>query len=271
MPLDPKRPCPQRRCRELLERAAEMDELDMTIFMPCRNEQGNVGRALLEVAETLAEYPYTYEIIVIDDASADGSVAEIEAFAAAHPEVRLRLKRNPKPLGVSYNFSDAALLGRGCYFRMIGGHFQDRRDAMKNAFDHLGRADIIITYMEPDFRPAHRRFISGLYTRLVNWVSGYDIAHYHGTPLHRRIDVLRWRSYRSAGFYADLTTRLLDEGVTYIEVPTPAYEREQGRSLALRWRNVISLLVGFSDMLLRRLSKDRIPSTRLYAKNKESA
>jgi hypothetical protein len=32
-----------------------------------------------------------------------------------------------------------------------------------------------------------------------------------------------------------------------------------GKSTALRTRNVISLLIGFSDMLLRRFSKDRIP------------
>lgn len=254
---------PVRRGIELCDRAKELDTLDITIFMPCRNEQENVGRALNEVVTTLLDYQYSYEIIVIDDASTDNSVATIEAFIAAHPQVNIVLKRNPKPLGVSYNFMDAAVLGRGKYFRMIGGHFQDRKEAMRNGFDQLGKADIIITYMHPDYRAKKRQLISRTYTKFVNMISGYDIAHYHGTPIHRRVDVLRWHSYRSAGFYADMTTRLLDEGVTYIEVPTIAYERETGRSLALRWRNVISLLVGFSDMLLRRFSKDRLPSTKL--------
>ncbi len=255
-----------RRGQELLERARALDSLDITIFMPCRNEQGNVGRALNEIAVTLAQYTYTYEIIVIDDASRDGSVAEVEAFIAAHPEVNVLLKRNLKPLGVSYNFCDAALLGRGQYFRMIGGHFQDRREAMEQGFDQLGNADIIITYMYPDMRVGHRQRLSRQYRRFVNFISGYSISHYHGTPIHRRIDVLRWHSYRSVGFYADMTTRLLDEGVTYIEVPTAGYERETGKSLALRWRNVISLGVGLCDMLLRRYSKDRIPPIKLEPK-----
>lgn len=254
---------PRRRGIDLVERAKEMDDLDITIFVPCRNEQGNVGRALKEIVDTLAGYSYSYEIIVIDDASGDGSVSEIQAFIASHPQVRILLKRNSKPLGVSYNFMDAAVLGRGRYFRMIGGHFQDRSEAMRNGFDYLGKADIIITYIEPDYRIWRRQIISRTYTKLVNLISGYNVSHYHGTPIHRRVDVLRWHSYRSAGFYADMTTRLFDEGVTYIEVPTPAYERETGRSLALRWRNVISLLVGFADMLLRRFSKDRIPVIRL--------
>jgi len=248
----------QRRGTELLARAREMDSCDITIFMPCRNEEGNVGRALNEIVTTLAEYPHSYEIIVVDDASRDGSVAEVEAFIRAHPEVKILLKRNPKPLGVSYNFVDAALLGHGKYFRMIGGHFQDRREAMQSGFDQLGNADIIITYIEPDLRVRHRQWISRTYTWFVNFISGYSIAHYHGTPIHYRMDVLRWHSYRSVGFYADMTTRILDEGVTYLEVPTPAYERETGKSLALRWRNVISLFVGLCDMLLRRYSKERV-------------
>lgn len=256
------------RRKELLAAAKEMDKLDVTIFVPCRNEVGNIGRALNEIVTTMADYPYTYELIVIDDASTDGSVAVIEEFKAEHPYARIILKKNSQPLGTCYNFVDAAILGCGQYFRMLGGHFQDRREAIKNVFDHLGEADIIITYIYPDYRRPLRQWTSKTYTKLVNLISGYDVAHYHGTPLHRRIDIIRWHSYRSVGFYADITTRLLDEGVTYIEVPTVAIERETGKSLALRWRNVISLLVGFADMFMRRFSKERIPSICLKAKDK---
>ncbi|MDF1757011.1 MAG: glycosyltransferase [Legionellaceae bacterium] len=246
---------------DLLKCADKMDVLDITIFVPCRNEQGNVGRALDEIVKTMLEYSYTYEIIVIDDASTDGSVAEIENVIQSHKNIRIVLKKNIQPLGVSYNFVDAAILGNGKYFRMIGGHFQDRREAIMNVFDNLGKADIIISYMEPDYRRPLRQHTSRTYTKLVNLISGYNISHYHGTPLHRRIDIIRWHSYRSVGFYADLTTRLLDEGITYLEVPTVAYERELGKSLALRWRNVVSLLVGLADMFLRRFSKERVTST----------
>jgi len=249
---------PRRRGAELIARAAQIDEYDITIFVPCRNEERNVGRALNEIVTTLAQYPYTYDIIVIDDASTDGSVKVVEEFIAAHPQVNIILKRNTRPMAVAYNFNDAAILGGGKYFRMIGGHYQDRRKAMENGFDQLGKADMIITYIHPDYRIPHRQFLSRTYTRLVNFISGYNIAHYHGTPIHRRIDILRWHSYRSAGFYADMTTRLLDEGVSYIEVPTEAIERETGKSRALRLKNVISILVGFADMLLRRFSKERI-------------
>ena len=252
-----------RRGADLIERAQEMDELDLTIFMPCRNEQDNVGKALNEIATVMQGYDYSYEVIVIDDASTDGSIATVDGFMQQHPDVNVVLKKNTEPMGVSYNFMDAAVLGRGKYFRMLGGHFQDRAETMRNGFDQLGKADMIITYMAPDYRKPLRRVLSKGYTWLVNFISGYHIAHYHGTPIHRRVDVLRWHSYRSVGFYADMTTRLLDEGVSYIEVPTTAYSRETGKSLALRWRNVVSVSVGFADMFLRRFSKERVPPVRL--------
>jgi glycosyltransferase involved in cell wall biosynthesis len=252
-----------RRGAELLARAGQLDELDLTIFMPCRDEQGNVSRALNEVVETLKGYKFNYEIRVVDDASKDGSVAEIQQFIITHPDVRIVFKRNPRPLGVSYNLADAAVLGRGRYFQFIGSAFQNRREAMCQVFNELGNADIIITYMEPDLRAWHRRWLSRQYTRIVNLVSGYNLRHYHGTPLYRRIDVVRWHSYRTVGFYADMITRMLDEGVSYIELPITVYEREMGRSRALRPRNVVSLGIGFADMLLRRFSKDRIAPRRL--------
>ena len=236
---------------------------DVTIFMPCFNEEATVALALAEIVDTMRDFDISYEIIVTDDHSTDASVAAIERFMAAHPNVPIRLKRNPQRLGVSHNWSDAALLGRGRYFRMIGAHFQDRRESIAASFRHFGTADIIATYIEPDLRPMQRVIYSRLYVWLVNFISGYDLKGYHGTPVHRRVDVLRWHSYRYVGFYADLTTKLLDQGVSFKEVAVPCIPRAAGRSQAIRLRNVISLMVGLADMLLRRFSKERIPCVRL--------
>jgi glycosyltransferase involved in cell wall biosynthesis len=257
-----------RRGAELLARAATLDELDLTIFMPCRNEAGNVSRSLYELVNTLKEYDFSYEIIIVDDASRDGSIAEIEQFMRDNPWVHIFLKKNIRPLGVSYNLSDAAVLGRGRYFQFISSAFQNRRETLRQVFNELGNADIVLTYIDPDLREWHRRWLSRQYTKLVNFISGYNMRHYHGTPLYRRIDVVRWHSYRTVGFYADLITRMLDEGVSYIQVPTIIHEREKGKSRALRLRNIISLGIGFADMLLRRFSKDRVPPQELPSRGK---
>ncbi len=136
-------------------------------------------------------------------------------------------------------------------------------ETLRAVFDMLGSADLALTYLEPDLRPPVRRMLSRLYTRLVNLVGGYQVKHYHGTPLFRRADVVRWHSYHSVGFFPDMITRLFDEGITYIQVPTTCHEREIGKSSALRFRNLCSLALGFFDMFLRRVSKERIPPVEL--------
>jgi len=60
-----------------------------------------------------------------------------------------------------------------------------------------------------------------------------------------------------------MITRMFDEGITYIQIPTTCHEREVGTSRALRMRNVASLFLGFVDMLLRRVSKERVPPVEL--------
>jgi hypothetical protein len=68
-----------------------------------------------------------------------------------------------------------------------------------------------------------------------------------------------------------MVSRMLDEGASDIEVPTGCHDRELGKSRALRTRNLISLAIGFSDMLLRPWSKDRVPPRRLRPKGKPMA
>ena len=243
--------------------SAPVGELDLTIFVACRNEQGNIGRSLNEVWRSLEVYRYRYEIIVVDDASSDGSIAEVEDFMQQNPGVDITLKRNTRARGVNHNLCDAAMLGRGRYFQFISGAFQNRIETQRAVFDMLGSADLVLTYLSPDLRAWHRRALSRLYTKLVNFVSGYNVRHYHGTPLFRRADVLRWHSYHSVGFFTDMITRMFDEGITYIQIPTTCHEREVGTSRALRLRNVASLFLGFVDMLLRRVSKERVPPVEL--------
>src|SRR6266550_816338 len=89
----------QRRGRELIAHSEASDMFDVTIFMPCFNEEATVALALAEIVDTMRDFDISYEIIVTDDHSTDGSVAAIERFMTAHPDVPIRLKRNSQKLG----------------------------------------------------------------------------------------------------------------------------------------------------------------------------
>jgi dolichol-phosphate mannosyltransferase len=94
--------------------------------------------------------------------------------------------------------------------------------------------------LESGRHPA-RLALSGLFTRLVNLLSGNHIRYYNGAPLFRTWDVLRWHVEASGfGFQAEFVTRLLEMGWTYKEVGVSAQDRQAGKSRALSLRNWLS-------------------------------
>ena len=227
--------------------------MDLTIFIPCYNEAGAIRLVLAELADCLRPTGIRYEIIVIDDRSSDDSPAIVRRFAADHPQVAVRLVIGEANRGISHNYTNAAFLGTGEFFCRFGGHFQDRRDAILPLVEHLGEADMIIGYLAHDRRTLFRRTLSRLFTGLVNLVSGYRIHYYLGVAIFRRSHVLRWHSYRHQAFQADMITRILDEGHSYLQVPIGAHQRPSGRSRAITLKNFLSVTFCLFDMLGRRI------------------
>lgn len=53
------------------------DELDVSVVLPVYNELGHVVEEVRRIREALEPSPYSFEIIVVDDGSTDGSVDEL--------------------------------------------------------------------------------------------------------------------------------------------------------------------------------------------------
>ena len=52
--------------------------VDVSIVLPVFNEAGHLGREVERIREAMDASPYEYEILVVDDGSTDGGVAELE-------------------------------------------------------------------------------------------------------------------------------------------------------------------------------------------------
>lgn len=63
----------------------------LSVIIPSYNEQKNLKRGVLnEVIEYLRQQKYTWEVILTDDGSSDGTTDQLEHFAAKHPGVRVQ-------------------------------------------------------------------------------------------------------------------------------------------------------------------------------------
>jgi len=239
-------------------RLADVEEdVDITFFVACYDEQENIVATLDTLLEALAEVDWTWEILVIDDASQDRSVELVQRYIEDHFSLPIRLEVNEVNKGLAHNYTEGAFLGRGKYYRLVCGDNVEPKETFVTILRHLGEADMIIPYhVRCEGKAASRRLLSKAYVRLVNIISGYRIKYYNGLAVHRRYNVMRWHNYcRGFGFQADLIVRLLDEGYSYTEVCVEVFERTKGKAKAINVKNFLSVGHTLIDLAIRRLSR----------------
>jgi len=252
-PLDTPRPVPKAKPLPPLD-----GEVDVTLMVPCLNEAANIAPTLDHIASAMRELPYSYEILVIDDGSTDGTSAVVEEYAEAHPDLPLRLHRHAANRGLTRTYVDGAFLARGRYYRQVCGDNVEQKDVLIASLAPLGKADMIIPYrLKTPGKSPFREWLSRLYTHLINLLSGYNLRYYNGQATHIRYNVMRWGPYSFGfGFQAELITRLLDEGATYIEVPVGGtHTNKAGKNSALNLRNFLSVTHTLMETLIRRIRR----------------
>jgi glycosyltransferase involved in cell wall biosynthesis len=231
--------------------------VDLTVFVSCYNEKDFVVSAIETVRDALNEIgTISYETIVVDDCSKDGSSETVKNYIVAHPDERIVLRTNKINRGLAQNYFDVAFIGKGKYYRLICGDDAEPKETMLAVFREIGQADMIIPYyVANEGKSLYRRSLSNVYVGLVNLISGFRLHYYNGLAVHLRYNVMRWHpNTRGFGFQADIICMLLDQGFSYKEVPVISIERRVQGSNALTFKNALSVAHTLVDLIFRRLA-----------------
>ena len=73
--------------------------MKLSVVIPAHNEVGSISATVTAAAETLHSEGIEYEIIVVDDASTDGTAAAVARLAEADGHVRYLRSPNPRGFG----------------------------------------------------------------------------------------------------------------------------------------------------------------------------
>jgi len=166
---------------------------DASLVVPVRDEAGNIGPLVEEIRSRLDAAGVTWELIVVDDGSTDGSWAEIEAAMAA--DARVTGLRHDHGQGKSAALMTGFRRCRGTNVVMLDGDGQDDPAEIPGMLARLGRngagVGLVNGWKTPRLDPWHKTLPSRVFNALVGWVTGLHL-HDHNCGLKAiRGDVAR--------------------------------------------------------------------------------
>ncbi|HEX2103287.1 MAG TPA: polyprenol monophosphomannose synthase [Solirubrobacteraceae bacterium] len=218
------------------------------LILPTYNEAENLEPVVAGARAALAgAAPEGFRILVVDDASPDGTGEIAERLAAAHPEVDVLHRPGPAGLGPAYlaGFDHALDAGAGFVFEMDADLSHDPADLPRLLAPVRAGAGLALgsRYAEggaiADWGAARRAVSRGgsWYARRVLGVGVRDLTggfKCFRAEVLRAIDLPTVRSHGYA-FQVELTYRVLCAGYDVVEVPIVFRDRRRGES-KMSWR-----------------------------------
>ena len=229
--------------------------VDITFFVPCFNEEGNIENTLNEITEAVNETLLSYEIIVVDDKSLDSTKEIVKQYILEHSSKNIFLIENEINLGLGRGYIDTSFIASGKYYMLINGDNAEPKDTILTILSKVGEADMIIPYFgKYDSRSFGRVYASKIFTFLINIIGGYKINYYNGPVIHKTFNVMRWSpDTHGFAYQAEIIVKVLDEKGTYEHVMIKNSDRTEGSSKAFTLVNIFSVAHSILQIFLRRL------------------
>jgi polyisoprenyl-phosphate glycosyltransferase len=224
------------------------EDLDVSVVLPVYNERGHVGGEIDRIRRALAASPYSFEIIVVDDGSDDGSETELPAIEG------IRLIRHNRNRGSGSARRTGTTAARGRVVVWTDADMSYPNDEIPSLVKELDGHDQVVGARRTEegntrlFRVPAKWFIR----RLASYLTETDIPDLNsGLRAFRRDVGMQYVHQLPAGFscVTTLTMSFLANGYSVKYVPID-YRPRVGTSKFHWWRDTKRYLLQVVRMSL---------------------
>jgi len=230
-----------------------MERPSITIIIPALNEENNLENTVLGILEVVNGRFTSYEIFIFDDGSTDRTGKIAENLSARHSNIKVI--RNKKTMGLAYNYKKGIELSKNEYLVMYHGDNEEKKESIKDMFNLIGKADMIIPYqINKRIRPFHRRLISFIFTTTISILTGLKLKYYNGPVIHK-LELLKKIPITTYGFcfQAEILTQLIKLGYSYLEIGIYLQKPKNKVSHAFKFKNILSVMKFLLTLLGRQI------------------
>jgi len=217
-------------------------KVDVSVLVPAKDEAENLP-LFMELAEkAFAADPKTgYEVVVIDDGSADGTsrvLADLEKRYAF-----LRVARHRTQRGIADALRTGYLHSRGNVLVFYPADLQFKPEDIPRLVAPIlaDQADMVTGFKQGEYE---KQFVSGIYNGLSRRLFNVGVRDLNSVKAYRReiMDALPVRP----DWHRYMIVIAAAQGFSVTEIPVPLYPRHAGKSKFSSWRRIP---IGVLDML----------------------
>jgi glycosyltransferase involved in cell wall biosynthesis len=213
--------------------------LSLSVFFPCYNEQDNVEQTAKRAVEVLEGLGADYEIILVNDGSADQTGARADAIAVGNS--RVRVVHHPQNMGYGAALQSGIRAANKELVFFTDGDGQFDIGEIKLLLPLIEWNDIVCGYRLDRKDPFMRKLNGWMWTRLVNFLFGMNIRDIDCAFKLFRAEIFQGMRMSSAGalISAEILARATRRGFRIAEVGVHHYPRKAGKQTGAKLTVII--------------------------------
>ncbi|HEY7543341.1 MAG TPA: glycosyltransferase family 2 protein [Blastocatellia bacterium] len=224
----------------------------ISVFFPAYNDAGTIASMVVLADRTLRQFTNDYEIIVVNDGSADHTAQVLTELESVYP--RFRAIHHPTNLGYGGALRTGLSSARKDLIFYTDGDAQyDVREMEKLVPLMTPEIDIVNGYKITRSDPLHRVIIGKIYCWIIKLAFGIRIKDVDcDFRLIRRASYEKVRLYSSSGtICVEMIKSFQDAGLRFAEAPVHHYHRAYGKSQFFNFKRLFKTFRDLSKLWWR--------------------